>query len=322
MIYVLIDDNIDWEWNRDNIGKAVILSKYGEIGCIYCGNDYQEIKGNLEEMGVKKMFHLSMGSNRTYISCAEMVQEVCKRESPELIIFPGSRFGKAVAATCSVPLEAGLVAECIDIERDDGERLVFSRTALNSSVVVEIVGMNHDLMMCTTKQNAFPWEKDCQKQGKISLENVVINVGDKVGSLDTFIEILETNESQIPRSNLVNAEVVVCIGRGVNYQSIEKLKAITEKRNIALGCTRAVVEAGYLPKELQIGQSGKVVAPKLLILMGVSGASQHLAGIMNSKKIISINNDENAPMGRFCDVSVVADANEVVDVLYEQLERK
>ena len=323
MIYVFCDQDADWEWNRDNLGKAISLSGVDGVGCIYAGPDYSQNQKELAAMGVKKLFYADIKCEDSYLAYARLVQKICREEMPEMIVFPGSRLGRAVAATCSVALEAGLVADCIDISRDEDGRLVFSRTALNSSVVAEIIGINHQVMMCTTKQNVFPYEAQEENKGEQGPECICIDLSD-VGPLEyTNYELLSSEASEAFQTNLLKADIVISIGRGVSPQSIEKLQKITSDSNdISIGCTRAVVEAGLLPKAVQIGQSGKVIAPKLLILMGVSGASQHLAGIMNAKRIISINNDEAAPIAQLCDVSIKADANEVIDLLCKQFERR
>lgn len=322
MIYVFYDHEVDWEWNRDNIGKALLLSENCGVGCLYGGEDKSVVENSVSKLGVEKLIYSKISRNETYLAYAQFVCEICKIEYPELIIFPGSKLGKAVAATCSISLEAGLVADCIDITKDCNGSYIFSRTALNASVIAQIKGINHRMMMCTTKQNAFPFQLEYTVRTDRPLHITKINADSFAKSNNIGYEIIESIEcEQSFQSNLLSSPIVFSVGRGISQQSIDKLQQLTQRSNLALGCTRAVVEAGSLPKSMQIGQSGKVIAPELLILLGVSGASQHMAGIMNSKKIISINIDKNAPVREICDISIIADANEVITFLFDYMRR-
>lgn len=320
MIYVFCDHEVDWKWNRDNIGKALSLSENDNVGCFYSGDDESIITNQLTKLGVKKMIYCSVPMNGTYLSYTQFICGICKTENPELVIFPGSNLGRAVAATCAILLEAGLVADCIDVSKDYDGSYIFSRTALNSSVVAHISGINHRMMMCTTKQNVFPFKVEYTMRTTTSLCMTRTSLDVLPKLFDFGYEIIQSIKyEQATHKDLLTAPIVFSVGRGVSQQNIDKLWKISQQCGVALGCTRAVVEAGGLPKTMQIGQSGKVIAPKLLILLGVSGASQHIAGFVNAKKVISINIDENAPIRNFCDIVITVDANELITLLFNYL---
>ncbi|MFC3745648.1 electron transfer flavoprotein subunit alpha/FixB family protein [Paenibacillus sp. GCM10012306] len=253
-----------------------------------------------------------------YLAFSDGIRHVIQKNRAQLVMFPDTPLCKAAAATIATELGAGLTADCLDIDFFE-EKFIFTRTALNSSVIAEIHCIHTPYQLCTVKKRVF---HDC-----------VSEITDAGGTLD-FIDIpanksiysalksLGYESYRKEEVDLENTKVIFAVGRGVKEQDFSSIQKLAKAVGAEIGGTRVLVENGLLPRSRQIGQSGIHVIPDLYIGFGISGASQHIVGMKSSKKIIAINNDKNAPIFRFADYAIIEDTRDVIADLLSAMEQK
>ena len=224
------------------------------------------------------------------------------------VLFAAGSSGKAAMPRAAVELAAPAVSEVTDVvSADTFRRFIYAGGVL---ATVKVTGSP---VLMTVRPTAF--ELVASEGGSAAVESFAVTF-DGIRQFD-FVNLTQTKSD---RPDLVSAKRIVAAGRGVldeaGFAAVEKLADVI---GAAVGSTRALVDQQIAPSETQVGQTGKIVAPELYFAFGISGAIQHIAGMKDSKVIVAVNNDAEAPIFEMCDYGLVADANTVVKELTEKL---
>ena len=257
------------------------------------------------------------------------LSEVINKFKPEIVLIGATAIGRDLGPSTSARVETGLTADCTQLEignfpltvpagKEDTQKhnqLLMTRPAFGGNTIATIACPNNRPQMATVRPGVM--QKRAKEDGR-AFELVEFNPGFKPN--DRYVDILEVVKKIGDTVDIMNATILVSGGRGVG--SAENFKILDELAEVLGGevsCSRAVVDAGWKPQALQVGQTGKTVRPQIYFAIGISGAIQHLAGMEDSDLIIAINKDEDAPIFDVADIGLVGDLNQIVPAFTKQL---
>ena len=244
----------------------------------------------------------------------ETICQVCLKYLPEILIFSSSRRCKEIAPYVAAKLKTGIIADCIDFELDKDNSLVAVKSGFGENMIVKIKIPERRPQIITVKSSFTCSERKTNRKVHIIYENFVPDIKD--------IELINSKkiESNDDMPSLEACDVVIGIGRGVYKNDLEMIKRLALKLKGTLGATKKITDLGWISPSRLIGESGKIIRPKLYIAIGISGAPQHIVGVRSAKTIIAINIDENAPIFKHSDYGVVGDYREIIPKLLKLLE--
>tara|TARA_Y100000815_G_scaffold274680_1_gene309611 strand:- start:1389 stop:2303 length:915 start_codon:yes stop_codon:yes gene_type:complete len=288
----------------DATAKAATAgAKLGDVTLLVCGAPGDEA-AKLEGVAKVLVADDAAYANGLAENLADLIVSFARDYSH--IIAPATTTGKNVLPRVAALLDVMVISDVIEVvDGDTFKRPVYAGNAVQT---VKSTDVTKVISFRTSTFDA------AGTSGSASVE-AVSGAGDK--GLSAFVEdkVVESD-----RPDLTSAKIVVSGGRGVgSEESFAIIEALADKLGAAIGASRAAVDSGFAPNDQQVGQTGKVVAPELYIACGISGAIQHLAGMKDSKVIVAINKDEEAPIFQVADFGLVADLFDVVPELTEKL---
>jgi electron transfer flavoprotein alpha subunit len=295
-----------------------LLSKAKAIGAetavVAIGSNIETLSADLANAGSDTQYiaddaTLELFSAGPFASC---VVDAAKQFEANLIWFGFSETGKTVAPRVAAQLDAACASEIIDIELDGGN-ITVTRPAI-ANKVMQKVKVNTSQLVAVIRAGAF--EAD---QGISGTENIVKLSAPESDLKAVIKELISDASGEI---DLADADIVISVGRGSKDQAgIDLVKELANDLGAGFGSSRAMVDAGLMAQNKQVGQTGKIVAPNLYMAMGISGAIQHLAGMTGSKTILAVNKDPEAPIFNVADYGIVGDLFEVVPILREEISK-
>lgn len=279
-----------------------------DITVLVAGSDAQNVVEQAQKIsGVSKVLSLQNAQLEHQLAedLAPQVQSLAAQYNA--VLAPASTFGKNLLPRIAALLDVQAVSDVLAIESSD----TFKRPIYAGNVIATVQALD-DKKLLTIRATAF-------EPAEISDQNASV---EEVSMVDAapLTAFVKEELAQSDRPDLGSANIVVSGGRGLlSGENFKMMYTLADKLEAAVGASRAAVDAGFVPNDMQVGQTGKVVAPDLYIAVGISGAIQHLAGMKDSKVIVAINRDEEAPIFQVADYGLVADLFEVVPELIEKL---
>ena len=246
--------------------------------------------------------------------CVDVLDAVVRAGNYDTVLFSNSVLAADIAAGLAARLDAGLNWDLVDITHQN-DVLIGKRPALQDSVLVD-VGWRSPHRLALFRAGSFD---AATTGGEPQIEPVSVAFSGHSSAATIVSQTLRDDKGP----SIEDAEVIVAGGIGLgSAESFTLAEALAELLGGAVGATRAAVYKGWYPHSAQVGQTGKTVTPKLYVALGISGAIQHKVGMQNSKVIVAINKDANAPIFEFSDLGVVGDVHTIVPALIELLQHR
>ncbi|MEP2100956.1 MAG: electron transfer flavoprotein subunit alpha/FixB family protein [Parasphingorhabdus sp.] len=297
--------------NMKDATLAVVTaaSQLGEVHALVVGSGCASVGEQAAKVAGVATVHVADDAalaNQLAENVAPLVASLM--ESHDAFLAPATTTGKNIAPRVAALLDVMQISDILSVESED----TFTRPIYAGNAIATVKSSDAKKVI-TVRGTAF--DKAATEGGSASIEGVT---GAGESGLSSFVSE-EIAKSERPE--LTSAKIIVSGGRalGSSEKFEEVITPLADKLGAGIGASRAAVDAGYVPNDYQVGQTGKIVAPEVYIAIGISGAIQHLAGMKDSKTIVAINKDEDAPIFQVADIGLVADLFNAVPELTEKV---
>lgn len=316
------------------LGKAKELAaslETKEVTAVLIGSDVKNLVDQLAEYGADRVIVVDDPELKEYRTepYAHALASVINEYKPEIMLVGATAIGRDLGPTVSARVETGLTADCTVLEigdfplvaipgKEDEQKhnqLLMTRPAFGGNTIATIACPDNRPQMATVRPGVM---QKIEPIKGAKAEVVEFNPGFTPN--DRYVTIKEVVKAVSDTVDIMDAKILVSGGRGVGSpENFKLLEDLAEVLGGTVSCSRAVVDSGWKPKDLQVGQTGKTVRPNVYFAIGISGAIQHVAGMEESDIIVAINKDEDAPIFDVADYGVVGDLNRIVPQLTEAI---
>ncbi len=292
-----------------------------KLAVVLAGKGLEKNCKELLHYGVDKVYCIehelleNFSTEGITISVSDLILE----RKPEIVLVGATSLGRDIAPRIAGRIGTGLTADCTKLEIDlSDNKILQTRPAFGGNLMATIICPKNRPQMSTVRPGVMEKAVYCNEE-KGEIEVIRPNLQPEM-IRTKLVEILESVKKAV---NLTDAKIIVSGGRGLkNAEGFKLLEQMANLLDAQIGASRAAVDSGWIDHSHQVGQTGTTVRPTIYIACGISGAIQHLAGMGESKYIIAINKDPNAPIFKACDYGIVGDLYEVIPNIIEFLEKK
>jgi len=321
-IYVVVEQ-VDGVVQKVGIELIGIASKLAadlgqEVVAVLLGKEVKGLAENLIHHGANKVICIEDPILEHYATepYTKALNAIVEAKKPEIVLYGATSIGRDLAPRVSARVHTGLTADCTKLEIDpETKLLLMTRPAFGGNIMATIVCKEFRPQMATVRpgvMQALP--TDTSRTGEVELFKVEFT------DADMNIKIREVIKEKHAKVDITEAKVLVSGGRGIgNAEYFDVLKELADELGGLVTSSRANVDAGWIGRERQVGQTGKTVRPDLYMACGISGAIQHLAGMEDSEFIVAINKDAQAPIFDVADLGVVGDLHKIMPILIDKV---
>ena len=301
-------------------GKELAKELDTSLTAVLLGFKVEALCANLAKYGADKIIVVDDPELETYTTEAYVhgMCEVLKAHKPEIVLFGATAIGRDLAPRVSARLHTGLTADCTKLEIDaETKNLMMTRPAFGGNIMATILCPDHRPQMATVRPGVM------QKADNIVDVQVPIELF-KIDDMASHknVEIIEVIKKTAHKMDIQDAKILISGGRGMGSpENFKLLEDLAQALGGTISSSRACVDAGWVEKDRQVGQTGKTVRPNLYIACGISGAIQHIAGMEESDIIFAINKDPGAPIFDVADYGVVGDVTKILPLFTEQVRK-
>ena len=323
-VYVFVEQR---EGTIQSVGLE-LLGKARDLACalnekvvaILAGDQVKHHAQYLIEMGADEVICIDAPELKDYLTeqYSQAIYQMVQKFQPSILMFGATTIGRDLAPRLAARLGTGLTADCTKLEISEEGELMMTRPAFGGNLMATIMCTEHRPQMSTVRPGVMQkLERDCNRKGEI------IDFAPTFDSSKFKVKLLKTVKEEKGAADIQAAKILVSGGRGVGCkEGFDKLQALADVLGGMVSSSRAMVDAGVMPHDRQVGQTGKTVRPNVYFACGISGAIQHLAGMEESDFIIAINKDKYAPIFQVADLGIVGDLNKIIPMLTEKLSKK
>jgi electron transfer flavoprotein alpha subunit len=290
--------------------RRLAASLQGPVTAVLVGPGAEGLAAELASYGADKVHVFDDPALGAYATepWARALAQAATEAKPAAVLVPFTAMGKDLAPRAAARLGAGLVTDCVSFTVKDGR--LEARRPMYAGKAYATVRWEGDPQMATLRPNVFPLEKpDASRKAEVTK-----------GQVDTSsrAKVTAVHAAAAGKVELTEAQIIVSGGRGLKGpENFHLIQGLADALGAAVGASRAVVDAGWVDHQYQVGQTGKTVSPTLYVACGISGAIQHLAGMSSSKVIVAINKDPDAPIFKVASYGLVGDVFEILPKLTE-----
>jgi len=301
-------------WELLGVGAELAATRKEDLCSVCLGENVEHLCQEAFSYGASKVYLVDDPVFRYYRteSYYKAICHLIEKYKPEIVLFGATGQGRDLAGAVATSLQTGLTADCTGLAIDDKGYLLQTRPAFGGNIMATILTEYTRPQMSTVRPHVMPLpEKDTSRTGEIIRETVPMKEEDIAAKV---LEIIA--DAKGDAVDVAAAEIIVSGGRGMcNTENFRILQELADELGGVVGCSRAAVEAGWMPLERQVGQTGKTVRPKIYFACGISGAIQHLVGMQDSDVIIAINRDRHAPIFEVATYGIVGDLFQIIPAL-------